>query len=130
MNPIDLLPIESVTHDGPTAVMRLAIALQGLPKDGGSIAARLYVHKVHGRVHHVRLDPLALYLTARVGAEVNIGNRWVTVSHEDWQYQERAPEWIEHFLCECEDGMHPLIEGEPSIGDVRAVDAFASLARS
>ena len=130
MNPIDLLPIESVTHDGPTAVMRLAIALQGLPKDGGSLAAQLYVHKVRGIVNDTRRDPLALYLTARVGAQVIVGGSLIEVEHEDFHYQMLTPEWVEHFLCDLVSGEHPLIEGEPSIGDVRAVDAFASLARS
>ena len=129
MHVIDLVPAEGITHDGPTAVMRLAIALQGLPTDGGSLAGRLYVHKVRGDHESATTSPLALYLTARVGAAVTVTGVCIEVDHEDFSYRMRTPDFVRDFLLDAASGDFPLTEGEPSIGDVTAIDAFATVHR-
>lgn len=122
---LDLLTPEAITHDGPTAAMRLDIAIAGLPHTTGEIVGELVRHGVKGQPHQLDSHPLEVYLSARVGAYVGLSGVNVTIRHDDWCYQMKTPTWLADFYNDCIDGLHPLVEGAPCVGDVQPVDIFA-----
>lgn len=120
----DLLPIEYVTNDAPTAVMRLEIALTGMTHDGGTLAAQLFNMRVRGVCGSRFVTPAQVYLTARVGVSVRFVNRTIEVLGPDWTYTRALPEWLDNFDYECREDLHPLLDGATSIGDVAPLDVF------
>ena len=123
---IDLLPLGDYTHDAPTAVLRLDIALRGLPHDTGSLGAHLFIAGVRGLPHQLRLHPIEVMLTACVGADVEVSGVTIEITHDDWRFQMRCPSWLADFYRDCIEGGHPLIEGQPCVGTVRPIDPFAT----
>lgn len=121
---VDLLPIEYITNDAPTAVTRLEITLTGMPHDGGGLAAALFNMRVRGRCGNRSYTPVEVYLTARVGAEVHIASGQLQIQHPDFTYTRALPKWLDDFDYECAASLHPLLDGPPSIGDVAPLDVF------
>ena len=125
MTTTDWLPISHVTHDGPTAAMRLDIALAGLPRTSGEIASVLNLARVKGNPHRIDEAPAEVYLSAKVGARVRCTGVSIEITHDDWRYEMRCPSWLQDFTRDCWEGLYPLIEGEPSIGTVECIDIFS-----
>lgn len=122
----DFLPLDFLTHDGPTAATRLDLALRGLPHDDGSLAGTLGIHGVHGRAARHGENPIEVFLSAQCGAPVVVSWDWIEIEHDDFRFAVRTPAWVHEFWSTCEDGMHPLLDGEPHVGDVHPIDTFAS----
>ena len=122
---MDFLPVTALCNDGPTAAMRLDIALAGLPHTTGELVGVLNNMRVRGNPQQSGEGPLEVYLSARCGAYVTITADNITVASDDWSYTMRAPVWARHFQFDCEDGYHPLLDGRTSVGDVQPVDIFA-----
>lgn len=125
----DWLPIENVTHDGATAVMRLDIATTVLEHDGALLAAYMFNAGVTGQPHQLQTHPVEVLLSALVGVQVEVSGVSIELVHDDWRYTCKCPTWLADFYRDCIDGKHPLLEGEPRTGMVHAVDVFARLAR-